>query len=158
MLSNTFNGAERKELPSQERRSWDRAVRALLQRHLTNTLSSFWFQEAPSLSCRDVWFPRQLCQTCCTKPALHAYTYVHAPCACATPPDIHTQAGTHKHTFPMAKKLSGAFFKQGYSLLLREADFRTGAGRLWCKSNYSNAEKPFRRHGKISSVQLVMSV
>lgn len=94
-----------------------------------------WFQEAPSLSFRDVWFPRQLCQTCFTKPTLHAYTYVHAPCACATSPDRHTQAGTHKHTVPMAKKLPGAFFKQGYSSLLVEPDLRTGAGHLGCKSS-----------------------
>ena len=44
--------------------------------------------------------------------------------------DIHTQAGTHKDTFSLAKKLSGAFFKQGYSSLLTEAGFRTGAGHL----------------------------
>lgn len=63
-----------------------------------------------------------------SQPCMH--TDVHAPCACATSPDKHTQAGTHKDTFSMAKKLSGAFFKQGYSSLLTEAGFRTGAGHL----------------------------
>jgi len=68
------------------------------------------------------------------KPILQSQPYmqtsVHAPCACATSPDRHTQAGTYKHTCSSAKKLSGAFFKQGYSSLLIEPDIRTGAGRL----------------------------
>lgn len=57
-------------------------------------------------------------------------TPVHAPCACAASPDRHTQAGTDKQTFSTAKKLSGAFFKQGYSSLLIGPGITTGAGHL----------------------------
>lgn len=61
----------------------------------------------------------------------------------------HKQAHTNTH-FQWPKNSQELFFKQGYSLLLIEPDFRTGAGHLWCKSNYFNAEKPFLRHRKIS--------
>lgn len=154
-LSNTFKGLERKEeLPSLERKSWDEAIRALLHRHLSNTFTHFWFQEAPSLSFRDVWFPWQLFQTCFTKPTLHAYTYVHAPCACATSPDINKQAGTHKHTFSMAKKTLKSFFQTRIQLVTDRTRFQNWSyfncystvmevKLLQCKEAISEAQKDF---------------
>lgn len=82
---------------------------------------------------------------------------VHAPCAAA--PDRHTQAGTHKQTLSMAKKLSGAFFFQTrIQLVTDRTRFQDWSWMFGMQFNYFNAEKPFRRHRKISEVQLVMSL